>query len=553
MVPEQHCTGIECLALETDEEMNAVRVGNVDPLSADSLFSRVGMTVREYATLANLVGVIGALMALFCLLALPDGWNIRVPLYLLVTVWTLLQPRVALYLLPIAIPWGSLDTVDLVGLHMNSADILVGLLAASWLMSFPIRPLIVGAGTRGGPLDHEQLNVPRYLVYAILLLLLTMFVSMVSAFNLSSSLKEMIKWLEFLALILLGAQYIRTRRQIWTIVVICCLAAISQAVYGYVQAFLNLGPQSFVRDASLRVYGTFDQPNPYAGYINMTLAVTVALTMLGRDWRTRILAGITSLLLLEAEFLSQSRGGFIAITVAILSIVLLGMPRLRVLMRVGAIGVLGVVAGYLGGLVPERFLTPVLRILGLVYISFVNPSMQDFSTAERLAHWIAGISMFADHPFTGVGIGNYSDAYPHYYITIFVNSLGQAHNYYINMAAEAGVLGLIAFLLFILALFVAGGRVYGAINKRYKALKARRAKPQAGLPEWKVRTVATRLGLLTNDRALAIGLLAALLSVCVHNMVDDLYVHSMTLLFALLLIALIRLEGVMSNVGQHGG
>jgi O-antigen ligase len=131
--------------------------------------------------------------------------------------------------------------------------------------------------------------------------------------------------------------------------------------------------------------------------------------------------------------------------------------------------------------------------------------------------------------------------------------LGHAHNYYINIAAEAGVLGLIAFLLFILALFVAGGRAYGAINKRYKALKARRAKPQAGLPEWKVRTVATRLGLLTNDRALAIGLLAALLSVCVHNMVDDLYVHSMTLLFALLLIALIRLEGVMSNVGQHGG
>ncbi len=52
------------------------------------------------------------------------------------------------------------------------------------------------------------------------------------------------------------------------------------------------------------------------------------------------------------------------------------------------------------------------------------------------------------------------------------------------------------------------------------------------------------VGMLTNDRALAIGLFAALLTVSVHNLVDDLYVHSLTNLIALLLIALIRLERV---------
>jgi hypothetical protein len=57
----------------------------------------------------------------------------------------------------------------------------------------------------------------------------------------------------------------------------------------------------------------------------------------------------------------------------------------------------------------------------------------------------------------------------------------------------------------------------------------------------------------TNDRALAIGLLAALLSIAVHNFVDDLYVHSLTNLIALLLIALIRLERVTFGVSKHGG
>jgi hypothetical protein len=48
----------------------------------------------------------------------------------------------------------------------------------------------------------------------------------------------------------------------------------------------------------------------------------------------------------------------------------------------------------------------------------------------------------------------------------------------------------------------------------------------------------------------AIGLLSALLTVCVHNLVDDLYVHSMTNLMALLLAALIRLAWVTPNVAS---
>lgn len=510
--------------------------------------------IRSHITAANGIGLFGGVFALFCLLVLPLPWNIRLPLYLLVTIWTLLRPRVALYLLPIAIPWGSLDTIDVGGLHVTSSDILVGLLVGSWLLSFALRSYASRTTTPPGPLDRASLHsVPAYLIHALLLLLLTMLISITGAFSVQTSLKEMIKWLEFLAVILLGAQYLRTRRQIWTLIIIIFLVGISQACYGYIQFYFNIGPQAFVRDASLRVYGTFDQPNPFAGYINMTLAVALALTLLGKNWATRIVAGATAVPLGIAEYLSQSKGGEIAIAVAVLFIVILGMPRLRVVMSAGIIAALGVVAGYLGGIVPEHVVLPILRILGLVQFSFKFPSAQDYATAERLAHWIAGINMFWDHPITGVGIGNYPDAYPQYYITIFVNSLGHAHNYYINIAAETGLIGLTAFLLFLLAVFVAGGRSYRAISKKYMQMKAQRAKPKAERPATEARRSLRLLKILTHDRALAIGLLAALLSVCIHNFVDDLYVHSMTNLFALLLIAIIRLEGVTSNAGSNGG
>ena len=145
---------------------------------------------------------------------------------------------------------------------------------------------------------------------------------------------------------------------------------------------------------------------------------------------------------------------------------------------------------------------------------------------------------------TGVGIGNYAAAYPNYYITIFTNSLDHAHNYYINMAAETGIFGLLAFLFFIAAIFIAGAHAYRTINRHYVKLKKQRAHPLAGTSSLLARSSFARLVALSDDRALAIGLLASLISVCVHNTVDDLYVHSMTILFALLVVILIRLERV---------
>lgn len=521
----------------------------------DSWLNRGVTGIREWATTSNLTGLTGALVAICCLLLLPNTnyWNIRLPLYLVIAVWTIVRPRVALYLLPIAIPWGSLDSFNLGGLNLNSADILVALLSASWLMGFALRRF-VGQGETGiGPLDREGLNLPRYLAIAMVLLLLAMLVSMPTAFNLSSSVKELSKWLEAVVVLLLGAQYIRTRRQLWTLVTIVILAAVSQALLGFAQAFLNLGPEAFVRDAGLRVYGTFGQPNPYAGYINMGLCITVALALLARGWAIQPLAAGASGLLALALYLSQSRGGEIAITVALLLIVTVGLPQLHPLLKLGGIGGLGIAAAYLAGLLPDSLLTPILRTLGLTSISLTLPSKQDFSTAERLAHWIAGIRMFQDHPFTGVGIGNYPDAYSHYFITIFVNPLGHAHNYYINIAAEAGIFGLVTFLLFLIAAFVAGARSYQAINRQYVQNCKSRSTASSPSASKKIMPSPGWKKMLANDRALAAGLLAALLSVCVHNMVDNLYVHSMTILFSLLLVLLIRLEEMTSPIDNSGG
>lgn len=513
---------------------------NTPPSPSVRVFDRL----RSQAIVVNLIGLLCAFFLLGCLLFLHEPWNLRIPLYLIVAIWAILRPRVALYLMPIAVPWGSVDTITLIGANLNSADILVGLLAVGWLLSFVLRPVLPHSDIANTVLDREEHTVPRYLIVSVVILLIAMLISMTGAYSVRTSLKELAKWIELLIVILIGSQYFRTRRQIWTLIVVLCLAAISQAIYGYIQYFFDIGPQAFIRDASLRVYGTFGQPNPYAGYINMTLMVALAPALLGGKAKTRILAAITAALLLAAEIFSQSRGGEIAMAVGLLVILVIGVPLMRKLAAIGVLGALLITAGYLAGKVPQKLVNPVINILGLKKISFIAPSPQDYSTAERLAHWYAGIQMFITHPWTGVGIGNYPNAYPQYYITIFVNSLGHAHNYYINMAAETGIIGLTAFLFFLGALFTAGAQAYRRLNRRYREQQQRRRFPERIMTEVEALHSHTKMQMLTDDRTLAIGLIASLVTVCTHNMVDNLYVHSMTILFALLLVALIRLPAV---------
>jgi O-antigen ligase len=523
---------------------------------------RPALWLRTYqaahAATPTLATAAGALLALALLLLPPLPWSIRISFYLVLLLWTIVRPRVALYLMAFAVPWGSLDYLSVGGLRQNSADLLVAFLAIGWLLSWGLPPTRKRAGR-----DREQGQVPLYLVAAMLLLVGVMLLSLTGALNLKDGLKEIAKWLEFIVLVLLGAQYLRTRRQIWLLVGLLLAAAMTQALAGYAQAAFNLGPASFVRSYSLRVYGTFDQPNPYAGYLNMSLAVALALLLLGRNWLTRSLAGMITCLIGGAFYLTQSRGGQVAFLAALVFLLLAGFPGLRVWMRIGLVALLTIAGGLISGALPLYLFDQVNHFLGLTGISLLDPNAQDFSTAERLAHWIAGLHMYQAHPLLGVGIGNYPDAYPAYAVTIFVNSLGQAHNYYINIAAETGTIGLAVYLFFVASMLIAGGCALSQVSKsRLRLLAARAQEPaSARRPAPVGRRARLRFllhparflryyrrqegdelaGHLSNDRALAFGLMAALITIAVHNLVDDLYDHSLTNLMAVMLVALLSL------------
>src|SRR6266851_3161429 len=128
----------------------------------------------------------------------------------------------------------------------------------------------------------------------------------------------------------------------------------------------------------------------FAGFLNMSLPIAISFLLMGRNWLTRILAGLAACLIGGAFYLTQSRGGQVALGAALLVIVLTGIPRIRVWMRIVIVVLFALVAGMVSGFVPLYLFNQVNHFLGLTGISLTDPSTTDYSTAERLAHWIAG-------------------------------------------------------------------------------------------------------------------------------------------------------------------
>lgn len=120
------------------------------------------------------------------------------------------------------------------------------------------------------------------------------------------------------------------------------------------------------------------------------------------------------------------------------------------------------------GLLPAPLaqrLGSIVRNVRLFDVRNVQTTPENFAIVERMAHLQAGWDMVTHHPLSGVGPGSYSLAYeghgsfqasPHA-LHPWYTSQGHAHNYYLHIAAEAGIGGLAAYLLLI-GLLVAQAR-----------------------------------------------------------------------------------------------
>jgi O-antigen ligase len=195
------------------------------------------------------------------------------------------------------------------------------------------------------------------------------------------------------------------------------------------------------------IYGSYVNHNHYAGLMEMLVPIPVVLALARiADDRGRIAAGFGAAIMVATIFLSGSRGGMLAIFVelAVLAAILLrGQKIARLGIGVAAFAVLLIsILTWLGG-----------KELTARVSSISSESKAEISGGMRTSIDRDTVRMFRARPVLGWGLGTFPTVYPQYrsfYTNFFVN---EAHNDYLQLLSETGLVGFGIMIWFLVALF----------------------------------------------------------------------------------------------------
>ena len=339
-----------------------------------------------------------------------------------------------------------------------------------------------GRGVRTAPLNWAALLPVPFLVYA-----LASVIWLAPAQWLAW--REWLLWLQMWLVFALVLHFGRSRRQTGLIVatlVLLGLAGVGLAAYQRFadRTWLMLGrPQA--EQFYGRSSGMFGIPNSLAGLLELMTPTCLAL-LFSRATKPafKIICGWLAALFIFALVLTGSRGGWIALAVALMIWPLLGGGDWRRRL-----------AGF------ALVLVVVLAAAGLLFHFSANvrerlqPFLDGQFEASRPVIWKAGWKIWLDHPLWGSGAASYNVVFDQYRVRGFLNDPNWAHNDYLNTLSDYGLAGFV--------LWAAGGG--GILGLGWLAVQRTRRENTSivnpfGLWKW-------RLGLFIGLVAFALHLL----------------------------------------------
>ena len=293
--------------------------------------AREAFPLSEAVNRTRLMGAVGLVLLALLLARAPLSFSVVALSGAGLVLATLVQPVVGLVVLAATIPFG--DFLSLPIRSVNAIDLLVALVISGWLARGIARRAV-----------HFR---PPPLLWPLAALLGIGALSLLQARSWSEGVPELLKWAEFTAVYLVATQVL-DRRHVWWVVGALLAAGMVEVALGAYQFLRQVGPEAFILAGRfMRAYGTFRQPNPYAGYLGylVPVAASLALAGLGLWWRSRrpidlLIAascGVASLALIIGIGLSWSRGSWMALAAALVAVIALRNRRSAVAVAISGL------------------------------------------------------------------------------------------------------------------------------------------------------------------------------------------------------------------------
>ena len=222
------------------------------------------------------------------------------------------------------------------------------------------------------------------------------------------------------------------------------------AYFGFAQT--DAAETGLTETGLARLAGPIGEKNRYAQVMLMLVPLAIMQAAAERDRMLRLAALGAGGLAAIATALTFSRGAALAA-----GMIVLAMIAMRYLRLSHVLAALVIVAAVLVAVPAYAERVASLADIGVLFEDEPAGSTADNSLLSRATENLAALNVFADHPILGVG----PEQFPAYYrdyadeIGISVRAADrEAHNLYLERAAENGILGLITFFGAVVATLV---------------------------------------------------------------------------------------------------
>ncbi|TMQ61378.1 MAG: tetratricopeptide repeat protein [Candidatus Eisenbacteria bacterium] len=289
---------------------------------------------------------------------------------------------------------------------------------------------------------------------AMLVFVLISAVSAAFSIHRGKSLEAMLNLLAITGLFLTAASLVRGTGLLRGVALLEVLAALPVAALGLMQHFR---PELLPAGNSYpgRALGPFGQPNRMGGYLIAAIPVALALAIVAQDRALKVGILVATFGLMFCVVATYSRGAWLGLAAGLLVLAvafvrwpdLLPRPAfLAVSVACVSLPILFLLPSVVSRLEARRSATPAWNLP-------FDPEREG-SGAMRRAIWSGALRATAQRPVLGSGIGAFREAFDRSKGTTMkrLEAVGgrtadQAHNHYLGLLAERGVLGLAAFAL----------------------------------------------------------------------------------------------------------
>jgi hypothetical protein len=317
------------------------------------------------------------------------------------------------------------------GITLRIDDFILMIIGFSWLARMAIYKEL-------GFFLRTPLNKP-IAFYITVCLLSTFFGALFGRVNLKTGFFFVLKYFEYMVVYFMVVNHLQDKKQIryflWALLFTCVVVS-----------FFGISQIPGGGRVSAPFEGASGEPNTFGGYLLFMMAITIGLVLTSNLWKDRLIYGGIFAIAFIPFLFTESRGSYLAFFPMLAAFVWLSEKRKIVVL----------VLLFLLALLPLVAPQAVKQRVSYTFTQRYHPGQHvevgnvrlDTSTSARLWSWRAALRDFPRHPLIGFGVTGYS----------FLDAQ------FPRVLVETGLVGLIALLLILRAIFKQGIIVFGQVH-----------------------------------------------------------------------------------------